>query len=105
MHGSSSLRHSHFVTKSSFSWVLEIGPTMTSVGLEVVAHDRMQVRQSLLMQMNELHLLSLMDVPTGLSEAVDRFRDKHLGGLMEEYGKGVSTVDGFVCVVGKKPEV
>ncbi len=56
------------------------------------------------MQMNELHLLSLVDVPTGLSQAVDGFRETHLEGLMEEYGKGVSTLDGFVCVVGRKPE-
>ena len=76
---------------------------MALAGLEVVAQDRIQVRRSLLMQMNELHLLSLMDVPTGLSEAVDGFRDKHLQGLLDEYGKGVSTVDGFLCVVGKKP--
>ena len=75
---------------------------MAVAGLEVVAQDRMQARRSLLMQMNELHLLSLMDVPTGLSEAVDGFREKHLEGLMDEYGKGVSTIDGFVCVVGKK---
>ena len=75
---------------------------MISAGLEVVAQDRMQVRRSLLTQMNELHLLSLLDVPTGLSEAVDLFRERHLEGLVEEYGKGVSTVDGFVCVVGRK---
>ena len=77
---------------------------MASAGLKVVAQDRMQVRPSLLMQLNELHLLSLMDVPTGLSEAVDLFRERHLEGLVEEYDKGVSTVDGFVCVVGKRPE-
>ena len=75
---------------------------MISAGLEVVAQDRMQVRRSLLTQMNELHLLSLLDVPTGLSEAVDLFRERHLEGLVEEYGKGVSMVDGFVCVVGRK---
>ena len=77
---------------------------MASAGLEVIAQDRMQVRRSLLMQLNELHLLSLKDVPTGLSEAVDLFRETHLEGLVEEYGKGVSTVDGFVCVVGRRPE-
>lgn len=77
---------------------------MASAGLELVAQDRMQVRRSLLMQMNELHLLSLMDVPTGLSEAVDNFRERHLKELVEEYDKGVSTIDGFLCVVGRKPE-
>ena len=76
---------------------------MASAGLEVVAQDRMQVRRSLLTQLNELHLLSLMDVPTGLSGAVDSFRERHLEGLIEEYEQGVSTVDGFVCVVGRKP--
>ena len=77
---------------------------MASAGFEVVAEDRMQVRRSLLTQMNELHLLSLMDVPEGLSQAVDGFREKHLEGLVEEYGQGVSTLDGFMCVVGRKPE-
>lgn len=76
---------------------------MVSAGLEILAQDRIRVRRSLLAQMNELHLLSLMDVPVGLSKAVDGFRDAHLEGLVEEYGKGVSTVDGFVCVVGRKP--
>ena len=75
---------------------------MVSAGLEVIAQDRIQVRRSLLMQMNELHLLSLMDVPVGLSEAVDGFRERHWGELVEEYGKGVGTVDGFICVVGRK---
>ena len=75
---------------------------MVSAGLEVVVQDRMQVRRSLLMQMNELHLLSLLDIPKGLSEAVDLFRERHMEGLVEEYGRGVSTVDGFVCVVGRK---
>ena len=76
---------------------------MVSSGLDVLAQDRIQVRRSLFAQMNELHLLSLMDVPVGLSKAVDEFRHAHLDGLVEEYGNGVSTVDGFVCVVGRKP--
>ena len=77
---------------------------MASNGLTVIAEDRIKVRNSLLQQMNELHLLSLMDVPEGLSRSIDEFRDRHLQSLVQEYANGVSAVDGFICVVGKKPE-
>lgn len=76
---------------------------MVSAGFEVIAQEQTQVRPSLLTQMNELHLLSVMDVPIGLSQAVDTFRETHLGNLVEEYSRGVSTIDGFVCVLGRKP--
>lgn len=75
---------------------------MSSVGLEVLAEDRIATTLSLLPQMNELHLLALMDIPQGLSVAVDEFREKHLQGLQEEYRNGVSTIDGFITVVGRK---
>ncbi|KAF4628606.1 hypothetical protein G7Y89_g9541 [Cudoniella acicularis] len=84
-------------------WVLDIGSTMTSVGLEVLAEDRIPTKPWLLPQMNELHLLALMDIPQGLSSAVDEFCEKHLQGLQEEYQNGVATIDGFICVVGRKP--
>ena len=77
---------------------------MVAKGLKVLALDRIKTRPSMLTQMNELHLLSMMDVPKGLSGAVDEFRDAHLDALAEEYRKGVSTLDGFICVVGRKPE-
>ncbi|MCJ1351570.1 MAG: hypothetical protein MMC33_001554 [Icmadophila ericetorum] len=84
-------------------WVNSIAPLMQSAGLSVIAEDRIKVRQSMLSQINELHLLSLMDVPKGLSKAIDAFRDDGwLEKLKGEYKKGVSTVDGFIVVVGKK---
>ncbi|KAL9036241.1 MAG: hypothetical protein Q9180_004414, partial [Flavoplaca navasiana] len=86
-------------------WVDKIGPLMTENGLEVVALDRIKTRLSMLPQINELHLLSMMDVPKGLSAAVDDFRDKHLDVLVNEYRNGISTIDGFICVVGKKPHM
>lgn len=75
---------------------------MTSVGLEVLVEDRIPTKPWLLPQMNELHLLALMDIPQGLSLAVDEFREEHLQGLQEEYRNGVSTIDGFIAVVGRK---
>ena len=78
---------------------------MASVGFSVIAQESIQCRPSFLMQMNELHLLSLMDVPTGLSKAVDDFRGKHLERLLGEYSEGVSTLDGFLCVVARKPKL
>ncbi|MCJ1479794.1 hypothetical protein MMC13_008480 [Lambiella insularis] len=83
-------------------WVLELASTMAAAGLEVVADDRVRTPRYLLPQMNELHLLSLMDVPQGLSEAVDLFRERYWEGLVEEYAQGVATVDVFICVVGRK---
>ena len=70
--------------------------------MDVIVEDRIPIRHSLLKQMNELHLLSLMDVPAGLSSAIDRFRETHLQDLVREYESGVSTIDGFLCVVGRK---
>lgn len=75
---------------------------MVSSGLEIVAEDRIQMKPSMLTQMNELHLLAMMDVPTGLSKAIDEFKEKYLEALEEEYRKGVSSLDGFICVVGRK---
>ncbi len=86
-----------------YSWVLEIATSMRKAGFDVLAEDRTTVRCSLLTRMNELHLLSLGDVPTGLSTVVDSFRGRHLDGLVEEFGSGTATLDGFICVVGRKP--
>ncbi|KAF2187593.1 hypothetical protein K469DRAFT_704495 [Zopfia rhizophila CBS 207.26] len=85
------------------SWVLEIAPTMASLGLEIIAEDRFQTKRSMLTQMNELHLLAMMDIPAGLSKPVDEFKEKYLEDLAEENQKGVSSIDGFICVVGRKP--
>lgn len=67
----------------SHSWVVEIAPTMTSAGLIVMMQDSIQVRRSLLMQVNKLHLLSVVDVPEGLNNAADRYCKRHLEGLVE----------------------
>ena len=75
---------------------------MTSVGFEVIIEDRIATTPWLLPQMNELHLLALMDIPQRLSLAVDEFREKHLQSLQDEYRNGVSTIDGFIVVVGRK---
>jgi len=75
---------------------------MTSVGLQVLAEDRIPTKPSLLPQMNDLHLLALTDIPKGLSPVVDEFREKHFQKLQEEYQRGTSTIDGFICVVGRK---
>jgi hypothetical protein len=74
---------------------------MRDLGLEVLAEERIETRSSLLTQMNELHLLSLMDVPHGLSEAVDNFKERHFDALAEGSAKGVSSVDSFIVVVGR----
>ncbi|KAF2478183.1 uncharacterized protein BDR25DRAFT_275981 [Lindgomyces ingoldianus] len=83
-------------------WVNNIASAMTECGLKVVAEDRIRVRPSMLPQMNELHLISLMDVRPGISAAIDHFRSNYLVQLQDEYSKGVSTIDGFITVVGKK---
>jgi alpha-D-ribose 1-methylphosphonate 5-triphosphate diphosphatase PhnM len=80
-----------------------IANVMVENGLEVAVVDRIKVRPSMLSQMNELHLLSLMDVRPGTSKAIDEYREKYMDTLIEEYRNGVSTIDGFICVVGKKP--
>jgi hypothetical protein len=76
---------------------------MAFLGLEIIAEDRFQTKLSMLTQMNELHLLAMMDVPAGLSKSVDEFKEKYLEDLAEENQKGVSSIDGFICVVGRKP--
>ena len=78
---------------------------MRSLGLDVIAEENVSVRPSLLPQMNDLHLLSMMDVPSGLSKAIDSFRNEHLEGLGAEFKRGVSTVDNFICVVGRKTDI
>ncbi|KAF2728063.1 hypothetical protein EJ04DRAFT_516849 [Polyplosphaeria fusca] len=85
------------------AWVNDIGPAMREAGLEVVVEDRLQTKKSMLLQMNELHLLSLMDVPPGLSQAIDDFKEKWLDHVAEDNRRGVSSVDGFIWVVGRKP--
>lgn len=75
---------------------------MAAQGLEVVVEERIQTRPSLLAQMNELHLLSLMDVRPGLSENVDRFKEGYFDRLVEESGEGVACLDRFIVVVGRK---
>ena len=76
---------------------------MVSQGLELLAEDRIQTRLSMLLQMNELHLLALMDVPKGLIEAVDEFKEKYLEGLEEDNRISASSVDGFIVVVRRNP--
>jgi hypothetical protein len=75
---------------------------MGYVGFQVKIEDRIKVRKSMLPQINELHLISLLDIPSGLSEAIDTFRDENFSSLRKEYENGVSTVDSFICVVGRK---
>jgi hypothetical protein len=56
----------------------------------------------MLTQMNELHLISMMDIPKGLSEAADKFKDKYLEALTDDFANGVSSIDGFITIVGRK---
>lgn len=84
-------------------WTNTIGSTMIKNGFEVVVEERIKVRPSILPQINDLHLISIDDVPRGLSPAVDEYREKYFETLKDEYRKGVATMDGFVCVVGRKP--
>lgn len=69
----------------------------------MIADDRITVRNSMLSQLHELHLLAFLDIPPGLSEAIDRYRDEYLEGFQREFEAGVLMVDGFVQVVGQKP--
>lgn len=87
---------------TTLRWVNEIAPAMARNGLLVEVEEKIQVRPSMLPQMNELHLISLLDVPLGVSKPIDEFRQKHFEGLKQEYSQGVSTIDGFICIVGKK---
>lgn len=75
---------------------------MEAAGLQVRTDDQITVRPSLLPQLSDLHLLSLMDVPVGLSPAIDTFREKHLDDMVNEFQRGIATVDGFRCVVGQR---
>lgn len=80
-----------------------IAREFTKAGLDVITEDRIKTRNSMLTQMNELHLLSMMDIQEGLSKAVDEFKDKHLDTLTDDFAHGVTSVDGFITIVGKKP--
>jgi hypothetical protein len=82
--------------------VSSIEDVMKENGLDVVTADRTAVRPSMLRQVNDLHLLSMMDARPGLSDAIDSFRGKYMDALIDEFRKGVAIVDGFVCIVGKK---
>ncbi|KAH3950561.1 hypothetical protein HBI56_204430 [Parastagonospora nodorum] len=84
-------------------WVNDIAREFTKTGLDVITEDRVKTRKSMLMQMNELHLLSMMDIQEGLSKAVDEFKEEHLDTLTEDFAHGVTSVDGFITIVGKKP--
>lgn len=76
---------------------------MRDAGIELVAEDRLQTKKSMLLQMNELHMLSFMDIPKGVSPAIDEFKGKWLDRVAEDNRRGVSSVDGFIWIVGKKP--
>jgi hypothetical protein len=76
---------------------------MVRNGLEIVVEERIRVRPSLLMQMNELHLMSLVDIAPGLSEPVDDFKERYFDVLSEDSAKGIATVDVFIVVVARKP--
>ena len=84
-------------------WTNDIAPSMASKGLEVVAAETHETRKSMLLQINELHLIAMMDIPPGLSQAVDGFKEKWLEELAKDSQRGVSSVDGYVWVVGRKP--
>ncbi|KAH7072300.1 hypothetical protein BKA63DRAFT_544623 [Paraphoma chrysanthemicola] len=85
------------------AWVNLIAPTMVAKKLELVVEERYQTRPSLLMQMNELHLLSLVDIATGLSKPVDDFKERYFDMLAKDSARGIATVDAFIVVVAKKP--
>lgn len=74
---------------------------MRGLGLEVLIEQRIETRLSLLTQMNELHLLALIDMPQGLSETVDKFKEHHFDALAVGSAKGVSSVDSFIVVVAR----
>lgn len=76
---------------------------MSSNGLQVLVEDRIETRPSLLTQMNELHLLALVDLPAGLSTTADEFKEKYVDTLVKDSAKGVSSVDRFIVVVARKP--
>jgi hypothetical protein len=76
---------------------------MVTKGLEIVVEERIHVRPSLLMQMNELHLLSIVDVAPGLSKPVDDFKERYFDMLAEDSAKGIATVDAFIVIVARKP--
>lgn len=83
-------------------WVNDIEEEMRHNGFGRVTVDRI-FRPSILSQINELHLLSITDVRPGLSKAINAYREKYMNQLIHEYGNGVSTMDGCICVIGKKP--
>ncbi|CAI6331423.1 unnamed protein product [Periconia digitata] len=85
------------------AWVNSIAPAMSAEGLDVLVEERIQTRKSLLTQMHEMHMLALIDVPPGLSEAIDTFKEKHFSTVAEDCAKGVSSVDSFLTVIARKP--
>lgn len=76
---------------------------MVASGYDVVVEERIETRKSLLPQMNDIHMLSLLDVPAGLSESIDAFKTGYLDELVTDNSRGMAMLDGFICVVGQKP--
>ena len=74
---------------------------MREEGLKIVAHDRIPVRDSLRTQLNQVQYLALSDVPLGVSKAIDDFRGQYMGTLKEEFSRGASTAQDFICVVAQ----
>lgn len=75
---------------------------LTSRGFEVLAEDRVRTRPSMLKQMNDLHLLSLLDVPSGLSMEVDMFKKDYFDSLAKESESGSALVDSFRVIVARR---
>lgn len=75
---------------------------MALEGLELVAHDRIPVRDSLRTQLNQLQILALSGVQPGLSPVIDDFRDRYTEMLKEEFNRGVSTAQDFIGIIARK---
>ena len=74
---------------------------MREEGLNIVAYDRIPVRDSLRTQLNQVQYLALSDVPVGASKTIDDFRGEYMGMLKEEFSRGVSTAQDFICIVAQ----
>jgi hypothetical protein len=85
------------------SWIDDISRQFAAKGLHVVCEERIKTRKSMVTQMHELHLLAMTDISPGLSQAADDFKAKYMDDLAEDAENGVSSVDGFIVVVGRKP--